>query len=205
MAEFLLDNITSPGTPPSGQTFVWVDSTTKKLIATDDSGIHRAMGLSHNQMVAASGVSNSADTYVTNSGILIPSFGIQVGQLYLWLIHISKTAAGTTAGVVTFRIGSAQSTADTSIAALTQTVAQAAVADSGLLVVSAYVAVSGASGILACCFGFATAGAGFKGGKDAQSSAIDLTARQGQYIGLSINAQTSGVWTWTGVWSRLLQ
>ena len=204
MAEILLDNITTPGTPPNGQSFIWVDSTTKKLITTDDSGIHRGI-LSHNQMIAASGSSAAADTYLTNSGILIPSFGLQVGMMFQWIVHVSKTNVGTTAAVVTFRIGSAQAVGDTSILALTQTTAQAAVADSGQMIATAYVAVSGASGIMACAFGFSSGAVGFKSGKDGQSSTIDLTARQGQYIGISINSQTGATWTWTGVWARLLQ
>ena len=204
MADILIDNQTAPTTPAASKSVIWLDSTTKKLVATDDSGIHRGI-LSHNQMVAASGNANAADTYVTNSGLLIPSFGIQVGMRADWVIHVSKTAAGTAAAILTLRIGTNQGTADTSVVALTQTVAQAATADSGILLVSAYVAVSGASGIVAACFQTPGTGSNFGSGKDAQSSTIDLTGRAGQYLGISINPGASGVWTWTGVWARLFQ
>src|SRR6266480_1794653 len=103
MADILIDNQTAPTTPASSKSVLWVDSTTKKQAATDDSGVHRGI-LSHNQYLGASFTSSAADTYVTNSGLLIPSFGFQVGMMAQWICHVSKTAAGTTAAVVTVRL-----------------------------------------------------------------------------------------------------
>lgn len=200
MADILLDNQSAPSTPSSGKSVWWADTTTKKgPIHTDDAGHHYGLA-SRNFMTAASqSISASTDTYISSSGLLIPSFGMQTGQMYRWVIHVSKTAAGTAAAVLTIRIGSNQSTADTSRLALTQTTAQAAVADSGQMLVTVYPTVVSASGILAGAFGFATGAAGFKSGKDAQSSTFDNSALAGQYIGLSVNTGSSAAWTITGV------
>src|SRR6266496_577815 len=132
MGDILIDNQAAPSTPASSKSVLWVDSTTKKgPLQTDDVGHHYGL-LSRNQMTAASQAPAAAtDTYITNSGLLIPSFGMQVGQMYQWIIQLSKTAAGTAAAILTIRIGSNQTTADTSRLALTQATAQAAVVDSG--------------------------------------------------------------------------
>lgn len=204
MADILVDNQVAPLTPASSKSVLWVDSTGKKLTHTDDGGVHRGV-FAASQMVGASGASSGVDTYVNNSGLLIPSYGIQVGMHFFWRVHLSKTAAGVTAATVTFRIGSAQSVADATIAALTQTIAQAATADSGILEASAYVTIASAVGVMACAFQPGGAGSNLGGGKDQQSTTLDLTSRQGQYVGISINAQSLGVWTWTGVWARGIQ
>jgi len=90
------------------------------------------------------------------------------------------------------------------ISALTQTVAQAATATSGIFRASAYVTVVSASGIFALAFDPGN-NTNFGSGKDAQSSTLDLTGKAGNYVGISINPGTAGVWTWTGVWGRLIQ
>src|SRR5262245_9720746 len=117
MADILIDNQGAPTTPASGKSIIYVDSTTKKLVQRDDGGIDRGI-LSKNAVVASQAL-GTADTYVTSSDILIPGSGMQVGQTYQWGIWISKTAASTAAAVITWRIGSAASTGDTSRASIT--------------------------------------------------------------------------------------
>lgn len=199
MADILIDNQSAPSTPASGKSVLWVDTTTKKgPIQTDDAGHHYGL-VSRNFMTAASqAISAATDTYISNSGLLIPSFGMQTGQKYEWVIHLSKTAAGTAAAALNVRIGSNQSTADTSRLALTQTVAQAATATSAHMWVTVYPTVVSATGILAGCFGF-DSGANFGSGKDAQSSTFDNSGLAGSYIGLSVNTGASAAWTITGV------
>jgi hypothetical protein len=181
---------------------LWVDSTTKKLVSLDDAGRPNGL-LSRNDATASQGAGFAADTYVTNSGILIPSTGMKVGQLYKWEISLSKTAAGTAAAVVTVRVGSNQSTADTSRLALTQGVAQAANAVSALLTCFVGVRSVSASGVIAGGFGFTqsygtTAGTqGFGNGADGASAGFDNSALAGQYVGLSINGGASAAWTIT--------
>ena len=41
MADILIDNQTAPSTPASGKSVLWVDSTTKKFLQTDDELVHR--------------------------------------------------------------------------------------------------------------------------------------------------------------------
>src|SRR6267143_7265669 len=118
MAELQFAAETSPGTPPAGAAFLWVDATTKKLVQTDDAGNMFGI-LSRNNATASQGAGFAADTYVTNSGLLIPSFGIKVGMMAQWFITGSKTAAGVAGAIYTVRLGTNQAVADASILALT--------------------------------------------------------------------------------------
>src|SRR6266568_461998 len=127
MADILLDNQTAPTTPAASKSVIWVDSTTKKSAQTDDGGHHWGI-LSRNNTTASQGAGFSADTYITNSGLLVPSFGMQAGQLYNWIITASKTGAGTATPIVTFRIGTNQTTADTAINTITGEAASATIA-----------------------------------------------------------------------------
>src|SRR4051812_36149189 len=105
MADILLDNQTTPSTPASGKSILYVDATTKKPISMDDTGAARGI-LSRNFTTASQGAGFAADTYVTNSGVLIPSSGLQAGMCFRWYITGSKTAAGTAQAVYTIRLGS---------------------------------------------------------------------------------------------------
>lgn len=152
---------------------------------------------------ASQGAGFSSDTYVTDSGLLIPSYGMKVGQLYRWTLSLSKTAAGTAAAVVTVRIGSAQTTADTARLTLTASVAQTATADNGLLHVIVGIRSVSATGVIAGGFGVASAG-GLGGGADGVSSTFDNTNLDGLYVGLSINGGASAAWTLTHVAGELV-
>jgi hypothetical protein len=209
VADILIDNQTAPTTPASGKSVLWIDSTTKYLVQTNDTGRHTG-DFSRNDATASQGAGFATDTYVTNSGLLIPSFGMKAGQLYRWWISLSKTAAGTTAAAVTVRIGTGQATSDTARLTLTQGVAQAANAVSALLIVFVGVRNVGASGVIAGGFGFTqsygtTAGTqGFGNGADGVSSTFDNSALAGNYVGLSINGGTSAAWTISHVAAELI-
>ena len=135
----------------------------------------------------------SSDTYLTGSAIVIPPVGMVVGQLYQWQVGIEKTAAGTAAIVCTVRLGTAATTADTSRAALTQTVAQAATAAAEILLVTVLVRTVSASGVLVASMGFT--GATFGDGDRIVSSTFDNTAVGGQKLGLSLNGGASASYT----------
>lgn len=203
MADILMDNQAAPTTPASSKSVWWVDQTSKKAVVTDDSGHHYGT-LSRNNATASQGAGFAADTYVTNSGLLIPSFGMQAGQLYRWFISLSKTAAGTAATILQVRIGAAQTTGDTSRLSLTATVAQTAAVAEGLIVVTIGVRLVSASGVIAGGFGVMANGPGLGGGKDGVSSTFDNTAVSGQYVGLSINGGASAAWTLTHVAAELI-
>ena len=113
MADILIDNQTAPTTPASGKSVIWVDSTTKKIVQTDDGGIRRGSPLSKNFATAAQGLLATTEVYLTNSNLLIPSYGMEAGQTYVWFISVVKTAASTAAPIWTFRIGAAGAIGDT--------------------------------------------------------------------------------------------
>lgn len=206
MGTIRLDNQTAPSTPASGKTRLFVDSTTEQLGVMNDTG--RTFGiLSRNDATASQGAGFSADTYVTNSGLLIPSFGMKAGMLFRWIITGSKTAAGTAAAVYTVRIGAAQTTADTSRLALTA-VAQTAAVDNGTLLVTVQVRnISATVGVIAGAASWAkslTGATGFGGSIDGVSANFDNSALGGQYVGLSINGGASAAWTLTSVFAELI-
>lgn len=201
MADILIDNQTAPSTPASGKSVIWVDSTAKKLVQTDDSGTHRGGTLSKTASTAQQ-TGFAADTYITSSGILIPAYGMQVGQVYQWQIGIEKTAAGTGAITTTVRIGTGQSTSDTSRAALTQTVAQAATASANIMFVSVLVRSVSATGVIVASMGFT--GTQLGDGDRLVSSGFDNTALAGNYIGLSLNGNTAAAYTIDSVFGYLM-
>jgi hypothetical protein len=202
MADLLIDNQSVPSTPAAGKAVVYIDSTTKKVGLVDDAGLVRGT-LSRNAATASQGAGFASDTYVTNSGLLIPSCGMKAGQLYRWRITLSKTAAGTAATVLTVRIGSTQTTSDTSRLALTSSTAQTAAVAEGILYIEVGVRNVSATGVIAGGFGFAAA-VGLGGGKDGVSSTFDNSALAGQYVGLSINGGASAAWTITHVDAELI-
>jgi hypothetical protein len=191
-ADILIDNQSAPSTPAAGKSVLWVDSTTKRLVQTDDSGTVHAGAMSTNHATSQQ-TGFASDTYVTGSGILIPSFGMQVGQLYCWEIGIEKSAAGTALLAVTIRTGSNQSTADTSRCALAQTVAQAATASANVLFVRAFVRTVSASGVLIGSMG--STGTQMGDGDRIVSSTFDNTAMGGLYVDLSLNGGASASYT----------
>jgi hypothetical protein len=193
------------------------------VIATIDSSgvlhvagvtINDAAGVSHarstNAAVAAQSSGGfAADTYVTNSDLLVPSLGIQQKAVIEWRISASKTAASTGTPVYTIRCGTARTTSDTSVLALTGP-AQTAVADIGTLIIMATVTTAGASAIVqgtawwvhrGTAANTTTSGTGFandtSGHVEGTGSAVDLSAAAGKYVGLSIAGGASSAWTVT--------
>jgi hypothetical protein len=192
MADILIDNQAAPTTPASGKSVLYVDSTTKKLVARDDGGTDRGGTISKNSSVGQQ-TGFAADAYITGSNILIPSSGFQVGQLYKWEVCIEKTAAGVATVAVNIRIGSAAALADTSRAAPTTTVIQTATASATIMFVSALVRTVSASGVIVASLGFTAAP--FGDGDRLVSATFDDTALAGQFIGLSLNGGASAAYT----------
>src|SRR5687768_11645990 len=91
MADLCIDVQSNPSTPSSGQAVVFVDSVAKILSVKDDTG--RTTGFSFKTSVADQ-AGFAADTYVTGSGIIIPTYGFQAQTNFLWKISASKTGAG---------------------------------------------------------------------------------------------------------------
>jgi len=202
MADILLDTQGAPSTPSSGAGLIWVDSTAKIICSKDDAGFVSAR--SENAAIAAQGAGFASDTYVTDSHILIPSFGFQARTMFRWLISASKTAAGIATPIYQVRIGANKTTGDTSRLTLTGP-AQTAAADVALIQIYLTIRSIGASGVMQgtvtmdhnlAATGFANNAAGLVEGT---SAGFDMTALAGQFIGLSINGGSSAAWTVTQV------
>lgn len=197
MADILIDNQTAPTTPASSKSVIWVDSTNKRELITDDGGVHRGI-FAHNNSTAAQGALATTEVYLTGSGLKIPSYGMQVGMQFVWNISASKTAAGVAAPIWTFRIGAAQTTADTSRLALTSGQIQTAAISDGILTAMVVCHIASATGTIAGSG--ASGAAGFGGGGAGTSATFDNTATiAGLFIGLTVTTGASAAWTVTAV------
>ena len=206
MAKINMDEQSAPTTPTTGQHVIWPDNTTSMLSGKTDGGrsysVHQrtvdAFLLADQTTVAGT------DTYVTGSGIQIPSFGVHAGMQFVWNIGVTKTAAGVAASVVTLRTGATKTVTDTSRLALTATTVQTAAIATGILIVVATVRSVGAAGTLNAAYSVAGPAA-LGGGHAATSAGFDTTTAlaAGQYIGLSISPGAAGIWTFSNVNARL--
>lgn len=208
MADILLDFESVPLAPAAGKGLIFLDSLAG-ILMTRDAITGRVNGFSMNAaLVTQSGF--AADTYVTNSDILIPSIGLQAKTNFRWRISASKTAAGVAAPAYNIRIGAARTTADTARVALAGP-AQTAIADIGTLNVMATVRNIGAAGIIQATAWWdhtgtaasSTGGTGFandsSGHVQGASAAFDNTAAAiaGLFVGLTVNGGASAAWTVT--------
>ena len=209
MGKLLLDAESAPSTPASGKGRIWVDSTAPGLFFRDAAG--RAYGYSFNSATAAQGAGFATDTYVTNSDILIPSFGVQAKTQFLWTISASKSGASTAAPAYAIRIGALRTVVDTARLTLTGP-AQTAIADIGTLTIMCTVRNVGAAGVIqgtawwshrGTAANTTTSGTGFAndstGHVEGSGAGFDNQNLGGSYIGLSINGGLSSSWTITQV------
>lgn len=205
----LNESSSTPNTPSSNKAAAFLDIYTNLLFLKNDAGRCNQLGGHSNASIAAQGAGFSSDTYVTDSGLIIPVFGFQARATFTWRISASKTAASTATPIYSIRIGANQSTADTARLALTGP-AQTAVADIGTLNIMVTVRSVGASGVIqgtawwdhrGTVANTTTSGTGFAndttGHVEGTSSSFDNSALGGQYIGLSINGGASAAWTLT--------
>lgn len=205
MADILIDNEAAPTTPAASKSILWVDSTTKKFVQTDDGGKRRGI-LSSNFSAASQSPAVSTDVYLTNSDILVPSFGMEAGQLYRWMFTATKTATGTTAYVATIRLGTNKSTADTARATLTANQVQTAAVSHAQFYVEVLVRSVSATGQLIaainCASSVGTTATGFGGGVVNVPATFDNSAVAGNSLGISLNSQ-AGAWTIDAIYAWL--
>lgn len=207
MADFYISEQGAPTTPATGDNILWPCSTTRRWFTKDSTG--RAYGLSHNASIANQGAGFATDTYVTDSDILIPSFGLQARTVFRWTLMAVKTAAGVAAPVYSFRIGSARTTADTARLQLTGD-AQTAAIDNGTLSIVLIVRSVAAAGVIygSAAWKHENAATGFANNDSGQtngaSAGFDNSALGGQYIGLSIDGGASASWTIGQVFAEAL-
>lgn len=202
MAKLVLDEESVPTTPSSGKQIWYPDSTSSLPAFVTDGGRKGLVGTLNCSIANQS--PGTSDAYLTDSDLLIPSFGVQARTMFRWFISASKTAAGTATPIFQVRIGAARTTADTSRLSITGS-AQTAAADAGVWLVQVVVRVVSATGTLqgtisinhnAAATGFASNDGGVV---EATSSTFDNTALAGLFVGLSLNAGASAAWTITQV------
>lgn len=141
----------------------------------------------------------AADTYVTGSGVPTKA-RLRVGSKYRLLLHVSKTAAGVAAPVLTLRVGTAGTVADTARLTFTWT-AGTAVADEAVIEVWVTVRAVGATAVLqgVAEMRHRLVTTGF----NSTASLVPLTALSAAFdatsaatiIGASLNGGASAVWT----------
>jgi hypothetical protein len=201
MSDIVQDEQKFSSTPAAGVGAWYFDHMLSLPFYVDAAG--RKWGHAH-RTITVSQTGFVADTYVTNAGILIPSFGLQAKTILEWILSVSKTAAGTATPVYRVRIGTTQTTTDTGVLTLTGP-AQTAAADVGILTILLTVRSVGAAGVLqghsswshnGAATGFANNDAG---AVQATSSGFDNSNLAGLFIGLSITGGASAAWTVTQV------
>lgn len=208
MSDALFDTQAGGITGAAGQALFGFDSTNKGLFWTkNEAGLYTAR--SKNASIA-SVTFVSGDTYLTDSDLLIPSWGFQARTIFKWQISASKTAAGTAQPLYAVRIGANRTTADTARMVWTGP-AQTAIADIGTLNIIVVVRSIGASGVMQGTAWWdhrgtavsSTIGTGFAndgtGHVELTAAGFDMTAIAGLYAGLSMNVGASGSWTITQV------
>lgn len=208
-----LQKIAYVGAEAADKGALYLDSLAEIPYFVNDTGI--AVARSKNASIAAQSAGGFAtDTYVTDSDIMIPSFGMQVRTIFNWRISASKTNASTATPIYSVRIGSGRATTDTARLQLTGP-AQTAIPDIGTLNIMVVCrAVSATVGVLqgtawwdhrGTAANTTTSGTGFAndttGHVEGTSANFDnsVATVKGLYVGLSINGGASSVWTVTQV------
>lgn len=154
--------------------------------------------------VASQSPAAATDVYITDSGIAIPETRIQARTFARWRLMVSKTAAGTAAPIFVIRHGTAKTTADAARCTITCG-AQSATANAGCMieVIATFRSVGAATAaVLQGGVGQGVAGFHTIGGV-ATSAGFNSTVAS-TFLGLSLNAGTSGAWTITQVQADLL-
>ena len=159
---------------------------------------NRGYGADAASTVAQTGF--AADTMLAGSVVTIPAGKIQIGTKYKCKFNVVKTAAGVAAPVISIRVGTNGTTADTARATLTFA-AQTAAADEGLIeVIAVFRAVGAAAGVIQAIGSLwhrlVTTGlnvtAVFTSVRNTGAAFDSTTPTK---IGLSVNAGTSAAWT----------
>lgn len=207
MARIDLAEQSAPSTPSSGVGSLYIDSTTSVPAFINDGGrkgLAGGQGAGFNASIASQNIA-AADTYLTDSDLLIPGFGMQAKSCFMWELSLTKTdAASTATPSYNIRIGANRTTADTARLTLTGP-AQTAATDAGVIRIIVVVRSVSASGVIQGTIymdhNLAATGLANNASSvvEGTSAAFDNTALGGQYIGLSINNGASAAWTVTQV------
>lgn len=198
-----LSSDTKPTSPADGMLFIETDTDTARFYVSSGGVWTNVTNPTYNKKLYNESLTSQAgfatDTYLTGSSIQTNDGSIKAGTRYHLLFDVSKTAAGVAAPVLTVRLGTSGSTADT--ARLTFTFnAQTAVADIGTFEVWVTFRQSGASTIVQ---GLAQVRhrLSITGLQNLVSTTLQVTSAafdstvSNSIIGVSVNAGASAAWT----------
>jgi len=210
LADIILDTQAVPSIPGAGKTALYVHSGVKKAGTRDDSGRTDTIGGAIRNWNTADIVANAADTYLTGSGLAVPTgLALQVGTCFRWRFYMTKTAAGAAAPIWVVRVGTLGTVADAARLTFTQVALQTAAADTGAVSIEAVLRNVGAAGVLAgglemehvlAATGFSTL---TQNTMQVTSAGFDTTVA-GLIIGVSVNPGALGVWTHQVVQAEML-
>lgn len=209
MGRLHLDDEAAPSAPAASKGRLWHDSAIALPACRNSTRASVSAGGFNGTPSIANQLLGTGDTYVTGSMIVVPSFGLQIGSLYIVELSLAKTNAGTAAPVWTVRLGTAGSTADASQWTHTG-VAQTAVVETGhYRFVGTVRSINGSGvlqGSLICVRTGGVAATGLASVPIAQvtGAAADKAWASGQKLGLSINAGASSAWTVSTCFARLM-
>lgn len=116
MADSKISALTNYTSPIGADIFPIVDTTNSATKGITASSMHM---IYTNQSTSQQGAGFSSDTYLTGSSISFPSGSPYVGTTYEAYFDVTKSAAGTATPIITVRIGTAGTTADTAICTFT--------------------------------------------------------------------------------------
>lgn len=150
-------------------------------------------------ITAAQTLTTAADTYITNSAIILPQPRMQGGVVYRCYLVLTKTAAGVTAPVLTVRLGTAGTLSDAALSAFTG-IAQTGVVDTAFLEFMCVFRAHSSTATIYSSYrfdhklastGFMTQSATADGGVSGSVNTTTANVR----IGISLNAAALGAWT----------
>jgi hypothetical protein len=200
MADIVIDTQAVPAAPAAGKMIIFPESGGKRLTVKDDSGRTHTLGGVIRNFNTTDVVANAANTYLTGSGLTVPTgLILQVGTSFKWRMYATKTAAGVATPIWTVLVGTTGTTADTARLTFTGP-AQTAAIDTGFIEITAILRNVGASGVLAgglilnhnlAATGFANVGSPTL---QATSAGFDTTVAN-LIIGVAVNPGAAGVWT----------
>ncbi len=154
--------------------------------------------------VADQTITAATTAYLTNSSIAVPFRKLRIGSVVTWRLAVSKTAAGSAANSFLVKIGTAGTTADTSVLTFSLPVGTAAVDSAFITIMMTVRGPLSASGLLQGhlqlthnldATGFATIGTV---DLDVLSSAFNVTTAN-LIVGLACTTAASTVLTFTQV------
>jgi len=149
---------------------------------------------------------NGTDNYITGSNLSYVA-NAKIGTRLRWVLHASKTNAGTAAPTFNVRFGSGATVTDAARLSWTD-VAQTAATDNACIIIDAVVRATGASTVVVGGYtmGHRNGASGFRNAANAGATTVVSTgwsASTDTSVGLSVNPGASGVWTFSVVASCL--